>query len=137
MRFVFASLIAALAIMTATLFGPAPAAAQGAEWCAVPDGDGDPDCSYYTFQECQTAISGVGGQCQQNLRPSTEEPGPTPILPLPHLFGGDHPARDYGVPPPPGMDPAPPYPETPAESGAAPAPEEYAPAPPGYPPPPR
>jgi len=129
MRLALMSISTALAIGFAAFFGPAVTPAAAAEWCAVFEEDGNLDCSYYTFQECQRAISGVGGDCQQNLRPSSNEPQPSPVLPLPRIFRGDHPARDYDVPPPPGMDPPPPYPEPPSD-------ERYAPAPPGYPPPP-
>jgi hypothetical protein len=35
------------------------------QWCAY-FSDGVDDCSYYTFRQCQTAISGVGGMCGVN-----------------------------------------------------------------------
>jgi len=40
-----------------------PASAQGA-WCAQYSGmDGGTNCGFYTIQQCQAAISGVGGFC--------------------------------------------------------------------------
>ena len=40
-----------------------PAGAQGA-WCAQYSGmDGGTNCGFYTIQQCQAAISGVGGFC--------------------------------------------------------------------------
>jgi uncharacterized protein DUF3551 len=40
-----------------------PAAAQGA-WCAQYSGEsGGTNCGFYTIQQCQEAVSGVGGFC--------------------------------------------------------------------------
>ncbi len=78
--------IGALTIAFATGFGPASQPAQAwtysAAWCAVYYGDGNQDCSFYTQRQCLTAISGVGGQCQQNVRPTSNRRQPTPVLRL-------------------------------------------------------
>ena len=39
-----------------------PAGAQGA-WCAQYNGRGGTNCGFYTWQQCQWAVSGVGGFC--------------------------------------------------------------------------
>ena len=36
-------------------------------WCSVDD-QTNVSCLYYTFEQCQEAISGVGGYCQRNPR---------------------------------------------------------------------
>ena len=46
-----------------TLDAATPVHAQGA-WCAQYGGmDGGTNCGFYTFKQCQEAISGVGGSC--------------------------------------------------------------------------
>jgi hypothetical protein len=46
------------------LAAASPAAAQGA-WCAQYSGShgGATNCGFYTLQQCQWAVSGVGGFC--------------------------------------------------------------------------
>jgi hypothetical protein len=46
------------------LAGATPASAQGA-WCAQYGGrdGGATNCGFYTLQQCQWAVSGVGGFC--------------------------------------------------------------------------
>jgi hypothetical protein len=76
------------------------ASAQTVSWCANFD-DGTTECDFYTQQECFEAVSGVGGQCFQNLGgwgvrqswPTTSSQG-----------SGWAPAQ---VGPPPGLDGAP------------------------------
>jgi Protein of unknown function (DUF3551) len=41
--------------------------APGAPWCAHYS-TGNNDCSFYSFQQCNAAISGVGGICSPNPR---------------------------------------------------------------------
>ncbi len=41
--------------------GPAP------KWC-VRAYDGQMDCAYFTFEQCQTAVSATGGDCAINPR---------------------------------------------------------------------
>lgn len=54
------SLVALAALAT-------PASAQQGSFCAVaPPPAGYSNCYYYTFQQCQAAVSGVGGYCQIN-----------------------------------------------------------------------
>ena len=51
------------ALLTLGMLGATtPAAAQGA-WCAEYNGRGGTNCGFYTFQQCQWAVSGVGGFC--------------------------------------------------------------------------
>ena len=46
-----------------TLDAATPVHAQGA-WCAQYSTDsGGTNCGFYTFQQCQEAVSGVGGFC--------------------------------------------------------------------------
>jgi hypothetical protein len=51
-------------------------------WCAQGGGiGGSPQCSYGTFQQCQAAISGLGGTCVQNPAASYSQntaPQPSP-----------------------------------------------------------
>jgi uncharacterized protein DUF3551 len=58
--------IACAALATfAVIGGATPAAAQGA-WCADYSGrdGGATNCGFYTWQQCQWAVSGVGGFCR-------------------------------------------------------------------------
>jgi hypothetical protein len=57
--------IACAALATFGVIGAAtPAAAQGA-WCADYSGRaGGTNCGFYTLQQCQAAVSGVGGFCR-------------------------------------------------------------------------
>jgi uncharacterized protein DUF3551 len=72
--------IACAALATLGAIGAAtPAAAQGA-WCADYSGrdGGATNCGFYTLQQCQWAVSGVGGFC----RPSpwgAYRPNPSPF----------------------------------------------------------
>jgi hypothetical protein len=62
--FVFAA--AALAVVAATQ----PASADPYRWCAEYGGffgGGGTNCYFSTWQQCQAAISGVGGYCRKNL----------------------------------------------------------------------
>jgi len=58
---------AALAVLMALPAGPAQA--QEGAWCAFAGGrNAYENCGYYTFQQCQAAVSGVGGSCMRNPR---------------------------------------------------------------------
>jgi hypothetical protein len=57
--------LAFTAVVTLGALGAAsPASAQGA-WCAQYGGrdGGGTNCGFYTLQQCQWAVSGVGGFC--------------------------------------------------------------------------
>jgi hypothetical protein len=56
---VFGGLIAAILITT----NREP---QAAPWCSL-DSNGNGNCGFYTFQQCQEYLSGLGGQCEANL----------------------------------------------------------------------
>jgi hypothetical protein len=57
--------IAASTLFAVSLLPAAPA--NAAPWCAHYS-TGLNDCySFYSFQQCQAAISGVGGYCARNL----------------------------------------------------------------------
>jgi hypothetical protein len=48
--------------------------APGAPWCAHYS-TGNNDCSFYSFQQCSAAISGVGGICSPNQNPRRRTQG--------------------------------------------------------------
>ena len=56
--------LAAAAVVTIGALDVTPASAQGA-WCANYSGrdGGSTNCGFYTLQQCQWAVSGVGGFC--------------------------------------------------------------------------
>ncbi len=60
--------IALMAPMLALLSLGSCGDAPGAPWCAHYS-TGNNDCSFYSFQQCNAAISGVGGICTPNQRP--------------------------------------------------------------------
>jgi uncharacterized protein DUF3551 len=80
MTYVNRFVLACAALVTLGVIGAAtPAAAQGA-WCADYSGraGGGTNCGFYTIQQCQAAVSGVGGAC----RPSpwgAYRPDPSPL----------------------------------------------------------
>jgi hypothetical protein len=41
-------------------------AEAGAEWCARYSGIGEQNCGFYTFEQCRTDVSGIGGVCFPN-----------------------------------------------------------------------
>jgi len=41
-------------------------AAHAAPWCANYSGKGGTNCGFYSFQQCQAAVSGRGGFCARN-----------------------------------------------------------------------
>ena len=58
--------ISTVAITVATLaFSLLPAQADGT-WCAHYGGKGGTNCGFYSFAQCQAAVSGTGGFCSQN-----------------------------------------------------------------------
>jgi hypothetical protein len=56
-----------------------PAEAQNYPWCAFYDDKdgGFTNCGFSTIQQCQAAVSGVGGSCGPNPR-YQPAPGPRP-----------------------------------------------------------
>jgi hypothetical protein len=40
--------------------------AYAAPWCADYSGKGGTNCGFYSFQQCQAAVSGRGGFCRTN-----------------------------------------------------------------------
>jgi hypothetical protein len=59
--------LVAAAALAAGLVVSAPASAQQGSYCAVAGGIGAySNCYYYSFAQCQAAVSGVGGYCQIN-----------------------------------------------------------------------
>jgi hypothetical protein len=59
-----------LTLATAVAFAPRmAAAAYNLPWCArYTDQSYAVSCAFYTFQQCLTTVSGVGGSCMQNPR---------------------------------------------------------------------
>ena len=59
-----------LTLATAAAFAPRPAAAAyNLPWCAhYTDQSYAFSCAFYTFQQCLTTVSGIGGSCIQNPR---------------------------------------------------------------------
>ena len=62
--------------MVALLGDPRPSAArEWYPWCAqTADQRAIIDCSFTTFEQCRTTLSGIGGSCVQNVRPPPAEP---------------------------------------------------------------
>jgi Protein of unknown function (DUF3551) len=58
------SILGAAAIAATLLIGSGPEA-NAAQWCAVGN-DGVNNCGFYTWQQCQEDISGIGGSCAPN-----------------------------------------------------------------------
>jgi hypothetical protein len=54
-----------LVVLAANVWIEKPAAAQNYPWCAYYNFDrgGARNCGFATFQQCQAAVSGVGGNC--------------------------------------------------------------------------
>lgn len=63
-------------IAASTLLAGAPTAAQAA-WCAMLR-NGGTNCGFATIAQCQAAISGVGGVCNQDPASARTEPGRAP-----------------------------------------------------------
>jgi hypothetical protein len=60
-----------LAALVALILGAAPNAAQADpyRWCAIYGGfhgGGGTNCYFVTLQQCEAAVSGVGGYCRPN-----------------------------------------------------------------------
>lgn len=67
-KILFAAAGLALAGASLTLSAPAQAAAN-LPWCAQPRDIGFSQlCDFYTFQQCQAYISGIGGICSENFQ---------------------------------------------------------------------
>jgi len=49
-----------------TLVVAAGTYADAAAWCAYYNDNAGTNCGFYTIQQCQAAISGVGGYCAPN-----------------------------------------------------------------------
>ncbi|MGE3868978.1 MAG: DUF3551 domain-containing protein [Pseudorhodoplanes sp.] len=86
------TVLAAAALLLA-LAVPALAQRQTSPYCANFGDSGGRDCSYPSFQACQAAVRGVGGQCQVN--PFSPSNPPRRNL-FQSMFGGG----SYGTPPP-------------------------------------
>ena len=72
--------LAFAAVATVAVLEATPASAQGA-WCAQYSGrGGSTNCGFYTWQQCQWAVSGVGGFCSPSpyARFYQEYPQPVP-----------------------------------------------------------
>jgi hypothetical protein len=68
-----------LATAAVALVGdPRPSAArEWYPWCAqTADQRSIIDCSFTTFEQCLTTLSGIGGSCVQNVRPPPAGPQP-------------------------------------------------------------
>jgi hypothetical protein len=78
-RMMRAAAVACGALLTLGMLDAAtPAAAQGA-WCAQYSGrdGGATNCGFYTLQQCQWAVSGVGGFCSPSpYARFTDQPPP-------------------------------------------------------------
>jgi len=57
----------ALAILGCACAFAGPAAAQNYRWCAYYRVGGT-NCGFSTFDQCQAAVSGIGGNCQENTQ---------------------------------------------------------------------
>jgi hypothetical protein len=67
MRFVMLTMLGAAVLGAATV---QPVQADPYRWCAEYGGffgGGGTNCYFSTWQQCQAAISGVGGYCRKNL----------------------------------------------------------------------
>jgi len=69
MRFVFAALLATVAMSTAGPSAKATPANDPYGWCAEYGGRGGgaTNCYFVTYQQCMWALSGNGGYCRRNL----------------------------------------------------------------------
>jgi len=61
MRMFTSTAVAALTLMVAT-----GTYANAAAWCAYYDENEGTNCGFYTLQQCQEDVSGVGGYCAPN-----------------------------------------------------------------------
>jgi hypothetical protein len=74
MRIIFGCLVALAAAFAAT-----PAAAQVYPWCAQYSQEGgSTNCGFSSLQQCQWAISGNGGYCEQNPFYTAPQSAPRP-----------------------------------------------------------
>ena len=55
-----------ITLAAVTLVFAAGTHADAAAWCAYYDQSSGTNCGFYTIQQCQAAISGVGGYCAPN-----------------------------------------------------------------------
>lgn len=78
-RFVARGLMLAGALIAATAAGAVNEAQAGrgpaTQWC-LRTYDGQMDCAYFTFAQCQEAASGTGGDCAINPRFAGYPAGP-------------------------------------------------------------
>ncbi len=67
---------AGLVLAGASLTPSAPAQADAnAPWCAQPRDNGySRICDFYTFQQCQAYVSGIGGVCSENFTTHFSQP---------------------------------------------------------------
>jgi hypothetical protein len=68
MRIVLAAATLLLAVPV-TVSTHQPAGAASYAWCAIYSGramGGSKSCTFYTFEQCQMTVAGLGGFCQPN-----------------------------------------------------------------------
>ena len=92
------------------------ARAQNPPWCAIMDNNGTMQCNFYSQQQCQQTLSGIGGECILNPAGNAPNSGQRPPLFGP-LFGpssenaqGLLPLQSQDPGPPPGLGAVPPPP---------------------------
>jgi hypothetical protein len=67
--------IRVVAITFAALFLSTIGAHADGTWCANYGGGNGTNCGFYSFEQCQAALSGNGGFCMRNpFSPSAAEP---------------------------------------------------------------
>lgn len=86
--------------------------AQNPPWCAIMDNDGTTQCNFYSQQQCQQTISGVGGECIRNPAGNAPNDGQRPPLfaPFSDNARGLLPLQSQDPGPPPGLGAMPPPP---------------------------
>lgn len=70
-------LLSVLGIFVCTASFATHAEAQNYPWCAIYGGTGGSNCGFSTLEQCQTASSGLGSNCQ----PNTTYKGPSVAAP--------------------------------------------------------
>jgi hypothetical protein len=69
-----------IALTSLTLVFAAGTHADAAAWCAYYEGNEGTNCGFYTRQQCEEDISGVGGYCAQNPASQARRNPPAPTL---------------------------------------------------------
>lgn len=88
------------------------ARAQNPPWCAIMDNNGTMQCNFYSQQQCQQTISGIGGECIRNPAGNAANDGQRPPLfaPFSENARGLLPLQSQDPGPPPGLGAMPPPP---------------------------